>query len=540
MITGQQKVRSLIFCCCVFILHALLFYRLYYMQIIHHEFYQDLSQKQTSLFVSQYPPRGEIFDRNGVLLATNTDCISAFIIPKKLTRKDILDLQNILFLDEETLKRRSNFLYIARHISPEQKALFEQHPAIHFLYEKGRYYPHKSCAVCIGITNIDNEGIAGLEYSFDQELKGSPTDYIMQKDARKDSLYIKKEIVAQGHLPKPITTTLDSTLQFLTEEVLQKKMHKWNCAQGAAIIADAKTGEVLAIVSIPSYDPNDLKTFTPNNSQTFPVSHAYEFGSVGKVFVALAALDEGIVTFDTPIDCKNTKTTFINGRQINTWKAHSIIPFWSVIAQSNNIGIAIVAIQLDEKLYHHYKTLGFGKKPTIELPAATKGFVNHPSNWSKQSIISLSYGYEISASLLQLTQAFCLIANDGITIPLSLIKNSHTKEGKRKYKSETIQTLKTILEHTTQEGTAHRARMKGYRVMTKTGSAHLLVDHQYSQNHNIYSCAGIIEKDSYQRVITLYVKKEGEDQKKLWASIIAVPIFQEIAEKLLLHDRIIV
>ncbi len=533
MIIGQQKIRSFILCTLLCAIHILLVFRLYYIQIIHHNFYLDISQKQTSLFVSQYAPRGEIFDRNGILLATNTDCISAFIIPKQLTQKDLTELQNNGFLEKEVSHKKSNFLYIARHISQEQKQIFEQHSTIHFLYEKGRHYPHKSCLSCIGVTNIDNQGIAGIEYFFNQQLQGNPTDYIMQKDARKDSFYTKKEIVQQGHLPEPITVTLDSTLQFLVEEILQKKMSEWDCQQGAAIIADPKTGEILALVS------HNTNIHEKNNIHNYGVTHAYEFGSVNKVFLALAALDEKIVDRNTLIDCRNTKTTILDGRPVNTWKADGAIPFSSVIAQSNNIGVAIVAKELNEKLYHHYIKLGFGKKPSIELPAAAKGFVNHPSNWSKQSIISLSYGYEIAASLLQLTQAFCIIAHDGIAVPLSLIKNTHEKKKKQKYKGDTIENIKAILEETTQQGTAHRARMKGYRVMTKTGSAHLLVNGQYSPDSNIYSCAGIIEKDSYQRVITLYVTKEGAGQKKLWASIIAVPIFQAIAEKMLVHERII-
>lgn len=533
MIIGQQKIRSYILCAALCIVHILLISRLYYMQIIDHNFYLDLSQKQTSILVSQYPPRGEIFDRNGVLLATNTDCISAFIIPKQLTQTDLTELQNNGFLDKEISHKKSNFLYLARHITQDQKQFFEKNPKIHFLYEKGRYYPHKSCISCIGITNIDNQGIAGIEYFFNQQLQGDPTDYIIQKDARKDSFYAKKEVVAQGHLPQPITVTLDSTLQFLVEEILQQKMSEWDCNQGAAIIADPQTGEILALVSCSPH------VFEKNNIHNYGVTHAYEFGSVNKVFLALAALDEKIVDSNTLIDCKNTTTTILDGRPINTWKAHGTIPFSSVIAQSNNIGVAIVAKKLDEKLYHHYIKLGFGKKPSIELPAAAKGFVNHPSNWSKQSIISLSYGYEIAASLLQLTQAFCIIAHDGIAVPLSLIKDNCKKKKKQKYASDTIKSIKTILEETTQQGTAYRARMKGYRVMTKTGSAHLLVNGQYSQDSNIYSCAGIIEKDSYQRVITLCVKKEGAGQKKLWASVIAVPIFQTIAEKMLVHERII-
>jgi len=535
-----KKTRLALFSFLLLLSYCFVIYRLYYIQIFSYLFYKDLAHKQTALFVSQYPPRADIFDRNGISLATNKDCLSAFIIPRELTENQIFELKKIISLDSFMKKKNNNFFYIARNISKEQKKYFEQFSFIHFLYEKGRYYPHKSCAGLVGITNIDNCGIAGLEYSFDLQLKGVATDYIIQKDARMESFYIKKELLNQGRTPLPVMVTVDSTLQFLTERIMQLGMDQWGCSEASAIIANPSTGEIIAIVSLPSYDPNNTITFDSDRAKLYGVTNVYEFGSVNKVFVALAALEEKIVEFDTPIDCKNRTNAIIDQRPINTWKACGVIPFWQVIASSNNIGIALVAKQLQDKLYFHYCALGFGKKPDIPLPGVAKGFVNHPNNWSKQSLISLSYGYEIASSLLQLTQAFCIIANDGIFIPLSIIQNkSQSILGKRKYQSETVTTLKKILEYTTQEGTAYRARINDYRIMTKTGSAHLLVDHEYSENHNIYSCAGIIEKDDYQRVITLYLKKEGEGQKKLWASMIAVPLFHQIAEKLLLHERII-
>ena len=177
------------------------------------------------------------------------------------------------------------------------------------------------------------------------------------------------------------------------------------------------------MVTYPHFDPNNTHTASAELCKNSIITDAYELGSVIKVCAALAALEENVVTPDELIDCKNTETTYIDGRKINTVKAHGIIPFTDVIAFSNNIGIAIVAKRLDKKLYDHYKRLGFGTKTGIEFPGENSGFVNPPEKWSKQSIISLSYGYEISATILQLACAFCTIATGHHVVPTLLIRS---------------------------------------------------------------------------------------------------------------------
>jgi len=297
-----------------------------------------------------------------------------------------------------------------------------------------------------------------------------------------------------------------------------------------------------------------------------------------KVCAALAALEEGVVTPQELIDCKNTLTTQVDGRTINTVQAHGVIPFTDVIALSNNIGIAIVAKRLGTTLYDHYKRLGFGTKTGIEFPGENSGFVNPVDKWSKQSIISLSYGYEVSATILQLACAFCTIAT-GYKVKPTLILGSYGSTGSPRtgaglprteentnsftmspnqfgidsnpfvvslsnhtnvsklYSDESRTIIKEILEKTTLYGTARRARMKGYRVMSKTGTANMLIDGKYDPEKNLYSCAGIIEKDDYQRVIVTFVKQANK--KNIYASTVAVPLFESVAERMLIHDTII-
>jgi cell division protein FtsI (penicillin-binding protein 3) len=260
-----------------------------------------------------------------------------------------------------------------------------------------------------------------------------------------------------------------------------------------------------------------------------------------KVFAALAALEEGVITPDEIIDCKNAKTAYVEGRKVNTVHENGAIPFWQVIAESNNIGTAAVTLRLGTKLYDHYKRLGFTETTGIGFPGEQPGFVNHPDNWSKQSILSLSYGYEVAITPLQLAQAFSIIAHNGFMIHPRLILEPEPIQKKseetRLYSEQSISAIKDILEKTTLKGTCRRARIKGYRVMCKTGTANIITNGTYNTNINRFTCSGIIEKDGYQRVIVAYIK--APCKKGLYAATVATPLFEHVAEKILINDKIL-
>lgn len=522
--------------------YLLVIANLIYLQIIQHTFFTQLGQKQYHVNITSYPPRGLILDRNGKFLAINKDSLAAFMLPKQLEDRKQLEsfLAKHFPIARERLKTHGNahFLYVQRKLTPAQIDLIERNEIcdIKFLNEPNRYYPAPATAPLIGITDIDNHGLFGLELQFDKELAGQATTVSLEKDARSGHFYFSKETTNSGLSSKPLITTIDSDLQFLTQDALQQTIQKYNAKEGAALIINPQTGDILAMTNIPSFDPNNFDGDLPHTKNTC-ITECYELGSVFKICSALAAIDEKVVTPDELIDCKNTKTTYIDGRKINTVIPAGIIPFEQVITQSNNIGIAQVAQRLGPKLYDHYVKLGFGKKSGIPFPGENKGFINHPKNWSKQSIISLSYGYEVSANLLQLGRAFSIIANGGYWVDPQLIKDSGKGKQQKIYSDEAIFTIQDFLEKTTSSGTARKAHIKGYRIMCKTGTANLLENGHYNNDRNIFTCAGIVEKGSYQRVIIVFIKEVA--QKDLYASGVAAPLFEQIAEKVLIKDRII-
>lgn len=527
-------------------LYALIGINLYVIQIKQHEFYKKIAEQQYHVTITQTPLRGPIFDRTGRnYLAMNKDYIAAFILPTQLADKK----RTLAFLQQhfpDIIKRFAHnkdkhFMFIKRRLSPEEITIIneEKNPDIFLLSEPGRYYPLASASPIVGLTSIDNKGLLGIELLYNQTLAGKPTTCHLEKDARSGYYYFKKETTIQGDIGHPLQLTIDADLQFLVQEAVQQTVDTFNAKEATVIIMNPKNGEIISMLSYPYFDPNNAHTANGNNFKNKVITDAYELGSVMKVCAALAALEEGVVTADELIDCKNSRTTQIDGRTINTVQPHGTIPFTNVIALSNNIGIAIVAKRLDTKLYNHYKQLGFGRKTGIKFPGENAGFLNPPENWSKQSIISLSYGYEVATTLLQLACAFSTIATGYRVTPIlcPALEDKAAQKGEKLYSDEARNIIKEILEKTTLYGTARRAAIKGYRVMSKTGTANMLIDGKYSPEKNIYSCAGIVEKDDYQRVIITCVKEA--QQKRVYASTVAVPLFESVAERMLIHDKII-
>lgn len=535
---GKKRTTYIFFLFCL--LYGCIIVNLFFIQIRYHSFYLNLGQKQYHVTVTQAPPRAAIYDRTGkTCLALNKECVSAFILPKNIESPQTLEpfLARHFPQALERLKnhKNSHFLYVKRRLTDEQIALINNSDIqdLKLLKEPSRFYPIESAAQIVGVTDIDNSGLFGIEMLYNTHLAGTPSTYTLERDARSGHFYFQKETKIMGKPGEPLTLTIDSDLQFLVTQELKATLEQFSAKEGAAIIMDPHNGDILAMTNLPSFDPNNIETLENQElTKNKVITEVYELGSVIKTCAALSAIDAGTVTADEPIDCENRITTYFEGRRINTVRqsAAGIIPFKEVIAKSNNIGIAKVAKRLGPKIYDYYTRLGFGSKTGISFPGEQKGLVNHPNNWSKQSIISLSYGYEISASLLQLARAFSIIANDGKDVVPRLTMNAPIAQNKQLFKPESTRIIKDILTKTSSEETP-------YRLMYKTGTANTLVNGAYDPNKNLFTCAGIIEKDDYQRVIVVFVKEVPKHN--IYAATVAAPLLDRVAKKLLIHDRVV-
>ncbi len=541
--TAKIRTVSIFFIFCS--LFGIAMVHLYGLQIKQHSFFSDLGNRQYYLTLTTYPERGLIFDRNGAPLALNKESTAAFVMPHQIKNSEVLHtyLKKHFPNALEKLKEKKDayFLYIKRRLTDaEYQSIVDEHILdIHFLKEPSRFYPVDTTATITGITNIDNQGVFGIELFYNSQLAGTPTTAVLEKDARSGLFYFSKKTTSEGVIPTPVSLTIDAHLQFLVEEELLTTINKYQVSQGAALVMDPDTGEILALATYPTFDPNNTESLTTEFTKNVAITECYEFGSAFKAFFALAALEEQVVTPEEIIDCEYRKTTYIEGRKVNTVESTIAGPisFSEVIQKSNNIGVAKVAKRLGDPLYDHYKSLGFGTKTGISFPGEQSGFLMPVSRWSAQSVISLSYGYEVRCSLLQLATAFCVFCNDGYKIQPKLILNEPTKQIPEKiYSTEVIHTMRDILQETAKHGTAKLAHVEGYITLGKTSTANLLEKGQYNTHKNLYGFVGAVEKGSYKRVIACFVKESP--RHNLYASTVAAPLFERIAEKTLLHDRI--
>jgi len=545
MLVHNGKIKStfifFIFC----LVYGIITVNLYFTQIVQREHFQKLAQRQYKVTIVQQPPRGIIYDRHKKPIALNKDSIAAFILPHKIENPIALKkfLQTNFPQAYERLQKKDAkyFMYVKRKLTQHEINLIEQSNItdIKFIKEPNRFYPLPCLGTMLGITDIDNKGISGLELHHNELLSGAASTYILEKDARSSLFYFQKEVAKEGKAGQSLTLTIDSDLQFLAHEELVEFVHKLQAKEGSVLIMDGVNGDILAMTSYPDFNPNDVTNLNMEQTKNKLITESYELGSVMKIHVALALLSEGVVTIDELIDCENSKETVIDGMHFTTVHPDGIIPFSKVLVDSNNIGMVKVTKRLGPKLIDHYKRMGFGKKTGIEFPGEQAGYVNPAHKWSKRSIISLSFGYEITATLLQLAAAAGIIANNGCKLTPRLLLNAEPKaEQERLYPEEVIQQIKAIMKETVDAGTAKRARIKGYTIMGKTGTANMVIDGKYSKEHNVYTFEGIIEKDNYKRIIITFIK--DSPLKHLYAANTTAPLFEKIAEKMLIHEKIVI
>lgn len=541
-----EHLRSFFIFSILLALYTVIIANLYYMQIKQEDFYKNLGAKQYSISVTTLPERAYIFDRNGTPIALNKDSFSAFILPKQIT--DHAQITQFLEQHFPTAASRlaqswdKNFFFIARKLTDKQQEIIKNSHIsdVHLLQEPSRFYPYKCLSTVLGMTDIDNHGTMGLEQQYDELLRGTETTHILKKDARTNHFYFEKELAVLGTPNQPINLTIDADLQFKITEILQQTVEELQAKEGAIVIMNPDNGEISVMTSYPYFDPNNTEKLDIETTKNRPVTQAFETGSVIKTFCALAALDLQVVTLDTMINCENTKETKIEGIRVRTTHPHGIIPFKEVIQNSNNIGTVKIAKRINEKLYSYYHLLGFGQPTGLHFPGEQKGFVNHPKKWSAYSIISLSFGYEITTTLLQLARALSVVYNGGYLVTPTLIKQTSTPEQTPDHKplisQQARNDIDAILQACVQDGSGKRAKISGYKVTGKTGTANILEDGKYNEDKHLNTFIGYVEKDGYKRVITVFVK---ESKKAAYSSIITAPLFRKAAEALLIHDHVI-
>ncbi len=480
---------------------AMLGARAFYLQGMHTDFLQAKGEARYGRVLELPASRGPVKDRNGQPLAISTPVESIWATPDELDDVDdarIQALARALAIAPDEIRQKiarkdRQFVYLKRQISPDQaaKVMALGIPGVFQQREFRRYYPAgEVMAHVVGFTGIEDQGQEGIELAAESRLAGTPGSRKVIKD-RKGRIVEDVESLRAPKDGEAVTLAIDQRLQFLAHRELKSAVEQNRAKGGSMVILDARTGEVLALVNQPDYNPNNRANVTGRQTRNRSVTDLFEPGSTMKPFTVAAALEAGIVTPGTMIQTGQGAMTM--GRwTINDSHPNGLISVAQVIQKSSNIGSAKIQLQMPaETLGTLYRELGFGVAPQSGFPGEAKGQLKPWSQWRPIEQATMAYGHGLSVSLLQISRAYTVFTTGGELLPLSLLKQDAHPIGKRIITRETADQVTRMMEMAAMPGgTAPRAQVPGYRVAGKTGTAHKAQAGGYAEHKYVSSFVG--------------------------------------------------
>ena len=474
--------------------------RAFYLQAMHTGFLQAKGEARYGRVLEMAASRGPVKDRNGQLLAISTPVESIWVSPEDFDAdaQQVRALAVALALPAEEIRQKiarkdRQFAYLKRQIPPDQaaKVMALGIPGVFQQREFRRYYPAgEVMAHVVGFTGIEDNGQEGIELAAQERLAGVPGSRKVIKD-RKGRTVEDVESLRAPRDGREVTLALDQRLQFLAHRELKAAVAAHRARAGSLVILDAKTGEVLALVNQPDYNPNNRAHVTGRQTRNRSVTDLFEPGSTMKPFTVAAALDAGIVTPDSLIQTAPGTMT-IGGWTISDSHPHGALTVAQVIQKSSNVGSARIMLAMPaERMGTLYRELGFGVAPLSGFPGEAKGQLRPWAQWRPIEQATLAYGHGISVSLLQVARAYTVFTTDGQLLPLSLMKRDAHPIGKRLITPATSRQVTRMMEMAVLPGgTAPRAQVPGYRVAGKTGTAHKAEGGGYAEHKYISSFVG--------------------------------------------------
>lgn len=522
-----------------------------YLQIFCRSWLSKKAANQYEVALKSTGKRGTIFDRNLRELAVSIDVTSIAAHPPQIKKPKAASksLAKVLKMNRKMLERRlgskKKFVWIKRKVTPKEAEATRNLniDGLDFLLEHKRFYPNKTLAAqLIGFTNIDDHGLEGVEYYYDDYLRGAVSQYTVLRDARGYGFESgnRADANARGN---NIVLTIDSTIQYITETVLEETVKKFSANSGMAIVMAPRTGAILALAHVPLFNPNALNGFDQKLWRNRIITDPFEPGSTMKIFSAAAALESGKSSPNSIFYCENGAYR-IGKNVVHDSHEHGWLSLQQIIKYSSNIGsIKFSSITGPEYLYRTLRNFGFGKKTGIDCPGETAGSLTPYKRWTKIDAGTISFGQGISVSALQLLSASCAIANKGILMKPyvvqaitdhngRLIKSFGPKKVRRAISEKTAGILTRIMHTvTTEGGTGINAALDRYSVCGKTGTAQKIgEDGRYAYGKYTSSFVGFVPSNR-PKVAILVVIDEPKGQH--YASIVAAPTFKDIAQKTL-------
>ncbi len=509
-----------------------------WLQVISNDFLQDEGEKRYARTLPITAERGEILDRNGVVLAASQPVRSVWADPllaKEATPEQVSEIARILRLPpkvvgEKLAAPKSRFVTLARDCDVRTAELVRAvgAPGVGIKPEVQREYPDGAAtAHIIGFTGRDDHGQEGIELASDRELAGSDGARRVIKDRRGriiDDIWQKEAVPGRD-----VTLSIDSRVQFIAYQALLAQVEKTGALAGAAVVADVTTGEVIALSNVPTYDPNDRSTMLFEQMRNRVLTDQFEPGSTMKPFAIAKALDMGIVDPLTTIQTAPGKLT-INDRTIGDTHDYGLLTVAEIVAKSSNIGTAKIALEMaPQTLWDMYTELGFGQAPRIGFPGATSGRLRPAKSWRPIEQATISYGHGVSVSLMQLVRAYTALARDGDVIDLTLYrrKPGEVVRGERVFRPETARLIRAMMMKTMgRGGTGAQIRVEGYTVAGKTGTANKVKNGRYTKD-TVASFVGIVPAVNPRFIVAVMVDEPTKGSR--YGGTVAGPVFSEIA-----------
>jgi cell division protein FtsI (penicillin-binding protein 3) len=514
---------------------AALLGRSIYLQSFHKRFLQEKGDERYSRTLTLHAQRGKITDRYGELLAISSPVESVWASPPDVEitpsqTKKIADLLNIKPSDitKKLANNEREFVYLKRRISPELAAQVMKLgiSGIYLQREYKRYYPGgEVTAHLVGFTGLDDVGQEGFELAMNDTLSGKEGSRRVIKDRAghiiEDLQAVK--VPQDGH---DVVLSIDRRIQYLAHRELARAVDLYKAKAGAAIVLDAKTGEVLAMVNVPTYNPNNPVNIQ-GKSRNRAIVDVFEPGSTMKPVTVAAGLESGQYTPETKIQT-SPGTLTIGPATIHDSHAHGILSVAEVIQKSSNVGSSKIALSLDKKyMWSTFNQMGFGTKTHIGFPGEASGRLRDYKTWRPIEQATMSFGNGISVTLLQLARAYTVFANDGELKPVSLLKLNDAPVGSQVFSAETAHEIKDMLEMVVAPGgTALKAQVLGYRVGGKTGTTHKLGPHGYEKDKYVGSFIGMVPASNPRLIMAVMIDEPTTGE--YYGGTIAAPVFSAV------------
>lgn len=508
------------------------------LQLLDRDFLQSEgnSRHLNKIKVSAY--RGKIVDRNGEPLAISTPVQTIWANPRQMAGtpdEQLAKLKQLLGLSKAVIRKATNkesskrYVKLKRQVNPGLANQVKALDIVGLNFDRAfkRFYPSGEVSGhLLGFTNIDDKGQAGIELAYDRVLQGVPGLKRIIRDG-KNNIIADYENIKNSEPGKDLVLSIDNRLQYLAYRELKKAVLENRALSGSLVMLDAKTGDVLAVVNQPTFNPNTRINLKNNFYRNRAITDVFEPGSTVKPFVIASALDSGSIRSDFVID--TTPGVYYIGRQrVRDIHNYGVLGLMQILKKSSNVGISKIAIGMQAKTFwDFYNRLGFGVSAKVGFPGEADGYLLDYQGLKRFEQATLSFGYGVSSSVLQLARSYTALADDGLLHSVSLLKRERDEKAQRVFSPNVAQQVRKMLEHVVKkDGTAYRARVDGYRVAGKTGTIKKLIKGSYSSNKYQAVFVGMAPAGDPRLVMAVMIDEPSAGP--YYGGLVAGPVFSKV------------